>query len=180
MKKMVKAVFLDRDGVINVDKGYVYKLNELEFIPGSIYALKKLKNLGYLLIIITNQSGIGRGYYSEEDYLKFKEEFHEKINKEGVKIDAEYYCPHAPEENCGCRKPNIKLIKKAIEEHNVDVNDSFFIGDKTADIQAGKNSDLKTMLVKTGKAGKDCKYNLNPDFVCIDLLDCAKRIADFK
>lgn len=161
---MFKAVFLDRDGVINVDKGYVYKLSNLEFIPGSVNALKKLKKLGYLLIIITNQSGIGRGYYNKRDYLKFKNEFHKILNEKGVKIDAEYYCPHAPEDNCECRKPNTKLIKNAIKEHKVYVSKSFFIGDKTSDILAGKNAGLKTILVKTGKAGKDNKYGVKADY----------------
>ncbi len=95
---MFKAVFLDRDGVINIDKNYVYKREDLEFIPGSIDALKKLQGIGFKLIIITNQSGIGREYYTEKQYEKFRKEFHKQLKKEGVKIDAEYYCKHAPED----------------------------------------------------------------------------------
>jgi len=173
---MNKAVFLDRDGVINVDKNYVYKIEDLEFIPGSVVALKKLKQKGYLLIIITSQSGIGRGYYTEKDYLKFRKEFHERLTKLGVKIEEEYYCPHSPKDECKCRKPNTELIEKAIKKYDVDISKSYFVGDKTSDVLAGKNAGLKTILVKTGKGGKDLKFNVKEDILCTDLNETETKI----
>ncbi len=163
-----KAVFLDRDGVINIDKNYVYKIEDFEFISGSVKALKKIKDKGYLIIIITNQSGIGRGYYSKEDYLKLKKHMNNELNKFGIIIDDEYYCKHSPDDKCDCRKPKPKMINDPVKKHNIDVEKSYFIGDKTSDIQAGKNAGLKTILVQTGKGGKDNLYDVEPDFVCQD------------
>ncbi|MFH2020853.1 MAG: D-glycero-beta-D-manno-heptose 1,7-bisphosphate 7-phosphatase [archaeon] len=168
---MNKAVFLDRDGVINIDKDYVYKIKDLRLIPGAGNAIKKLQDRGYILIIITNQSGIGRGYYSESQYLFLKDSLHKRLARYGVKISAEYYCPHLPEKNCRCRKPGTLNIEKAIEKFDIDVKKSYFIGDKTSDILAGKNSGLKTILVKTGKAGKDSLHEVQPDFTCDSIKD---------
>ena len=92
-----------------------------------------------------------------------------ELNKQGITIDDEYFCPHAPSDNCDCRKPNPKMINDAVKKHNIGVGKSFFIGDKTSDIQAGKNAWLKTILVKTGKAGKDNLYKVTPDFVVKDV-----------
>ena len=171
-----KAVFLDRDGVINIDKDYVYKIKDLEFIHKAVEGLKILQTKSYKLIIITNQSGIGRNYYSEKEYLNFRRKFNYRLNENGVKIDSEYYCKHAPVENCMCRKPGTLLIEKAIKEHNIDRKNSFFIGDKTSDIFAGEHAGLKTILVLSGKAGKDKKYKVNPDFIVKDLFDASKII----
>ena len=171
-----KAVFLDRDGTINVDKDYVYRLEDLEFLPNTIKGLKTIQEKGYMLIIITNQSGIGRGYYSEEDYHLFMKGFYKLLQKEGVKIEADYYCKHAPEDKCDCRKPETKLIEKAIKEHDIDVENSYIIGDKTADILTGKKAGLKTILVKTGKAGLDKEYDVKADFVCDNLLEASDAL----
>jgi D,D-heptose 1,7-bisphosphate phosphatase len=175
-----KAVFLDRDGTINVDKNYVYKIEDLEFLPGVIEGLKRIQKTGFLLVIITNQSGIGRGYYTEAQYKKLMEELHKRLKKQGINITADYYCKHAPEENCECRKPNIKLIETAAREYDIDISKSFFIGDKTADILAGKNAGMKTILVKTGKAGKDGYYNVEPDYVAEDLSEAALMMQEIK
>ena len=175
-----KAVFLDRDGTINVDKDYVFLKQDLDFIPNAISALKELSEAGFKLIIITNQSGIGRGYYSEEEYENFMKHFYDLLKNQGVKIKADYYCKHSPEENCECRKPKTSLIEKAVKEHNIDKEQSFFVGDKTSDILGGKNSGLKTILVLTGKAGKDKKYDVAPDYICNNLLEASKIIIKKK
>lgn len=172
----MKAVFLDRDGTINIDKDFVYKKEDLEFIPNALKGLKKIQEKGYKLIIITNQSGIGRGYYKIEDYKNLMKIFYKELEKKNVKIEKDYFCPHKPEEKCKCRKPNIELIERAIKEYKIHREKSFFIGDKTADVLAGKNAGLKTILVLTGKAGKDKKYNIKPDYICKDLLDASKII----
>jgi UDP-N-acetylmuramoyl-tripeptide--D-alanyl-D-alanine ligase len=174
---MHKAVFLDRDGTINVDRDYVYDIKDLEFLPNAVRGLKRLQELGYILIIITNQSGIGRGYYSEENYKILMKEFYRRMREEGIEFAADYYCMHAPEEKCDCRKPNTLLIETAIKEHNIDIKKSYFIGDKTADILAGKRSGVKTILVLTGKAGKDGEYKASPDIVCPDLYAASQRVT---
>ena len=108
------------------------------------------------------------------------DKFYKELNKEGIRIKADYYCKHAPEEKCGCRKPETGLIEKAIDDLDIDVTSSFFIGDKTADILAGKRSGLKTVLVKTGKGGKDKKFEVIPDYYLTDLLDFAKTLECVK
>ena len=170
LKKMKNsAIFLDRDGVINVDKDYVYRIEDLEFYKGSIETLKKLQEKGFLLFIVTNQSGIGRGYYKEEDYLNLKKEIHKRLEKNGIKIQEEVYCPHHPEINCDCRKPSSKMINDLIKKYDIDKESSYMIGDKTSDIKAGQGAGIKTILVKTGKAGKDRKYDVKADYECEDL-----------
>lgn len=170
---MIKAVFLDRDGVINIDKNYVSRIEDFEFIPGSLDALKKIEKKGYLLFIITNQSGIGRNYYSEKNYLELRNKVDDLLKKEGIKITEEMYCPHHPKENCKCRKPSPHLIMELIGKYNIDKSKSYMIGDKTSDIKSGLNAKIKTILVKTGKAGNDGLYDVKPDFICEDLLDAS-------
>lgn len=144
---MKKAVFLDRDGTINVDHGYVSKVEKFEILPGAIEGLKKMRSMNYLLIIISNQSGIGRGYYSIPDYEKVMETMHKQLSLQGIIIDDCFYCPHSPESNCSCRKPGTKMIDEAVRKWDVNVKESFFIGDKDSDMKAGKKSGLKTILI---------------------------------
>ena len=145
---MTKAVFLDRDGVINLDKAYVSKIEDFEFCKGIFEALKHFQNLGYLLIIVTNQSGIGRGYYSEEDFQKLTAWMQKEFLHVKIKIDAIYHCPHAPEANCGCRKPKSGMFLKAIEDFDIDVCSSWMIGDKPSDIEAANGAGItKTILL---------------------------------
>lgn len=133
---MTKAVFLDRDGVINIDKAYVSKIEDFEFCEGVFEALKHFQNLGYLLIVVTNQSGIGRGYYSEEDFQILSDWMQKELLHVKIKIDAIYHCPHAPEVNCACRKPKSGMFLKAIEDFDIDVANSWMIGDKETDMEA--------------------------------------------
>lgn len=173
----MKAVFLDRDGVINIDYGYVYEIDKLEFIPRAVEGLKLLQEAGFKLIIITSQSGIGRGYYKEEDYHHFMKHMYKKLEEQDVKIDADYFCPHAPEANCNCRKPKKALFEKAVKEHDIALKESYLIGDKTSDIKAGENIGCKTILVKTGKGGNDKRFEVKPDFIAKDLYEAAEWIV---
>lgn len=166
----MKYIFLDRDGTITVDHGYVFKLDDLEFIPGVIEALRRLNKLGYKLIIVTNQSGIGRGYFSEKDFLKFNDFFIKKLKEVGVVIEFIFYCPHNIDEGCVCRKPQLGMLKSFIKNNRFHREKSFVVGDKTSDIRFGNNLGVKTCLVKTGERGSDRLYDVSPDYVCKDLL----------
>ena len=175
---MKKAIFLDRDGTINVEKDYIYKSEDLVFEEGSIEALKTFKNLGYILIVVSNQSGIARGYFTEEDLNIFNNNMNEILKKNGVEITEFYCCPHHPDgigeykKVCECRKPNNKMIEDAIKKYNINREKSYMIGDKTSDIGAGLKSNLKTVLVKTGYGLKDMeKIDKNETLVCENLKD---------
>ena len=175
---MNKAIFLDRDGTINVEKDYIYKCEDLVFEEGSVEALKTFKNLGYILIVVSNQSGIARGYFTEEDLNIFNNNMNEILKKNGVEITEFYCCPHHPDgigeykKVCECRKPNNKMIEDAIKKYNIAREKSYMIGDKTSDIGAGLKSNLKTVLVKTGYGLKDMeKIDKNETLVCENLKD---------
>ena len=175
---MKKVIFLDRDGTINVEKDYIYKSEDLIFEEGTIEALKTFKNLGYILIVVSNQSGIARGYFTEEDLNIFNNNMNEILKKNGVEITEFYCCPHHPDgigeykKVCECRKPNNKMIEDAIKKYNIDREKSYMIGDKTSDIGAGLKSNLKTVLVKTGYGLKDMeKVDKNETLICENLKD---------
>ena len=175
---MEKAIFLDRDGTINVEKDYIYKSEDLVFEEGTIEALKTFKNLGYILIVVSNQSGIARGYFTEKDLNIFNNNMNEILKKNGVEITEFYCCPHHPDgigeykKVCECRKPNNKMIEDAIKKYNIDREKSYMIGDKTSDIGAGLKSNLKTVLVKTGYGLKDMeKVDKNETLICENLKD---------
>ncbi len=149
-----KAIFLDRDGTINVEKDYLYKISDFEFLPGVIEALRMLQDTGYLLIIITNQSGIARGYYTENDYKKLNNWMLKELKKQGINITAAYYCPHHPEAkvdkyriDCNCRKPKLGLYEKAIKDFNIDLSQSFAIGDKIRDCAICETTDCHGFLI---------------------------------
>lgn len=151
---MNKAIFLDRDGTINVEKHYLYRIEDFEFMPGSIDALKKLQEAGFMLIIITNQSGIARGYYSEEDFNKLNSWMLNYLESKGVKITAVYYCPHLPEakimryrKSCQCRKPLLGMFEKAVSDYNIDLSQSFAIGDKMRDCAICEETTCRGFLI---------------------------------
>lgn len=144
---MNKAVFLDRDGTINIDKGYVYKLEDLEFLPGACNALKAFQDAGFTLIVITNQSGVGRGYYTMKDVEKFNNYLNKKLNSLGINITDFFICPHKPEDSCNCRKPSPYLINEAIRKYNIDPQKSFMFGDKSSDVQLGENANIQSYLI---------------------------------
>ena len=140
-----KAIFLDRDGTINVEKNYISQIEDFEFIPGIFELLKNYQQSGFMIFIITNQSGIARGFYSENDFKNLTNWMLEQFNKKGIKITKVYHCPHHPEitGKCNCRKPNPGMILQAIQEFNIDPVNSVLIGDKKNDILAGKNAGIK-------------------------------------
>ena len=146
VRNMISAVFLDRDGVINVDHGYVSTWEQFEFLPGASEALRELQDAGYLLIIVSNQSGIGRGYYSERDLHTLNQAIAEHLDSTlGVTLSGFYHCPHHPTEaegefrqQCECRKPAPGMIQQAVSDHGIDLNTSLLVGDKDSDIEAGR------------------------------------------
>ena len=156
---MKKAVFLDRDGTLNIDYGYVHDIDQFHFIEGSIEALNKIKEMGYLLVLVTNQSGIARGLFTEEQFLQLTEWMDWSLADRGVDLDGIYYCPHHPEakleefkQDCDCRKPKSGMLLQAIEELKIDPSRSIMIGDKVDDLLAGKGAKINTnILVRTGK-----------------------------
>lgn len=151
---MIKAVFLDRDGVINEDVGYPHKLEELTILPGVYEALQKLQKLGFLLFIISNQSGIGRGYFRIEDFERFNNEIIRRLQENGVMIEKTYICPHHPDDNCECRKPAIGNIKKAEAEYSISLPDSYVIGDRQSDIDLGKKAGCHAVFIVNEKHGE--------------------------
>jgi D-glycero-D-manno-heptose 1,7-bisphosphate phosphatase len=168
------AVFLDRDGTLMRDVDYCGEPKDVEVFEGVSKALQRLKARGYKLIVITNQSGIARGYFNEEQYRAVETEVDHRIGK-GV-IDATYYCPHLPDNGCKCRKPSPEMVFQAARDHGIDLAESFFIGDKASDIECGRNAGVKTILVRTGY-GKETEPRL-ADFVGEDLKAAAKLIVD--
>jgi D-glycero-D-manno-heptose 1,7-bisphosphate phosphatase len=141
-----KAIFLDRDGVINIDHGYVHKIEEFEFCDGIFETLLRLQNRGYLLIVVTNQSGIARGYYSEEAYRTITTYMVEKFLEKGIKISAVFHCPHSPDEGCKCRKPQAGMFKAAQKQFKLDMKHSWMIGDKESDMLAAKKAGIKQRI----------------------------------
>ena len=174
----MKCVFLDRDGTINIDYGYVGQVERFELIPRADEALKLLQDNGFMLIVVTNQSGIGVGKYTENDFVKVTKHLNELLAEKDIKITETYHCPHHPETGCHCRKPNPHQIKLAVDKYNINISESYLVGDKTQDIQFGKNSNLTTILVQTGKAGKDGVFDVKPDFVAKDLYEAALWIVN--
>ena len=185
--KMNKAVFLDRDGTLNIDYGYVHKIDDFHFIEGSIEALKKLKEMGYLLVLVTNQSGIARGYFTEQEFLQLTEWMDWSLADRGVDLDGIYYCPHHPEaklaefkQDCDCRKPKSGMLLQAIEELNIDPARSIMIGDKIEDLFAGQGAKIRTnILVRTGKE-VTAKEEDEADFVLDSIADLPSLIFSQK
>lgn len=161
-----RAIFLDRDGTINEDKGYTYKIEDLVILPKVVEGLKLLQKK-FLLIVVTNQSGVERGYYSEKDMGNFNNYLYLILAKEGVYIDDFYYCPYLEGE---CRKPNIGMLIRAQRDWNIDISRSYVIGDKESDILTGKRVVCKTILIGEKTSG------IQPDFYAKDLLESAEWI----
>ena len=183
MKKI--AVFLDRDGTINEDVGYPSSFDQIRIYPFSYEAIRKINQAGLIAIIVTNQSGVSRGFFTEEDLLKIHEKLQEVFNHHGAYFDAIYYCPHYsnnPSKTCKCRKPLPGMAEKASKEFNIDLKKSYMIGDKKEDILFGLNIGAKSILVLTG-FGKSASFQLkesgiSPSYIAENLLDAVNWILN--
>jgi len=172
-----RFVLLDRDGTVIVDKHYLHDPDGVELLPGALAGLKKMQEMGFGLAILTNQSGIGRGMYTDADVHACNRRLMEMLAAEGVEIAAIYYCPHAPEEECNCRKPATGLMDQAAEDLGFDPAQAFMVGDKKADMGVGRATGAATILVRTGKgAEQEAKCAGLADFVADDLDGAAEII----
>ncbi len=184
----MKVIFLDRDGVINKDPGgwtehsYVTRWSDFHFLPGAKDAVRKLTEAGYEIIIVSNQAGIDRGYFSMDTLKEITDNMLREIFSHGGKINSVHYCPHKPEEECGCRKPATGLFKKAAEKIGINFKECFFIGDGSTDIAAGKKIGCRTILLLSGKSNlEDVKdWEHKPDFIKKDLLEAVNWILNDK
>ena len=184
-----KFVLLDRDGVINIEKSYLHKIEDFEYEKNVVEGLLKLRDLGYRFAIITNQAGIARGYYTEEDYLKLQSSIEDDLFKKGIKIEKSYFCPHHPNVTgkygieCDCRKPNTGNFELAIKEFDIDVKNSFMIGDKITDLIPAEKLGITPVLVKTGYGLESLKKlegtKLN-SIVVNDILDFSEVLKNMR
>jgi D-glycero-D-manno-heptose 1,7-bisphosphate phosphatase len=172
LQKKRPAVFFDRDGTLMRDVDYCDDPSKVEVLPGVIEALRQLKAAGFRIIVITNQSGIGRGYLTEEDYRAVEREFESRLG-EGL-VDATYFCPHAPGDGCICRKPQPGMLQQAAREHEIDLAKSYFVGDKDSDIECGERAGTRTVLVQTGYG--DSADHDRPDAVVRDVTNATEFI----
>ena len=166
---MNNAVFIDRDGTINVNVGYLDNPERFKMYPGVTEGIKLLKKNGFKIIVVTNQSGIGRGYFSIKTLEKINQKMKNELSGKGANVDAIYYCPHHPEDNCNCRKPRTGLLEAAIKEFNLDISLSYIIGDRMLDMEAGHKIGCKTVLVPEDrdKIEKEMEEsNIQPDHIC--------------
>lgn len=176
MKKKRPAIFLDRDGVIIKEKNFLIDPDDIEFIPETIEAFDRI-NDKFAKVIVSNQSGISRGLFSAEDVEKFNEALSNKLSEKGIFIDGWYFCPHGPDDDCKCRKPQPGMIFTAAVELNIDLENSWIIGDKSSDIAAGKSAGVRAILVKTGYGGnEDNASEAAPIYIANNILDAINYI----
>ena len=171
-----KAVFVDRDGTINVDGPYLSDPDKFEMYPGVGNGMKKLKDNGFKIIVITNQSGIARGYFTKKQLSEIHERMKKEFHQFNVELDGIYYCPHHPDDGCNCRKPKTGLFDKAIKDHDIIVEKSYMIGDKIQDIEAGIKIGTKSILIpvldgKDGTIYEEHQLDYHPDYVACDFED---------
>lgn len=180
LNQLHQTVFLDRDGTLNVDDIITYREKQFQLIEGVREGLLQLKIWGFDLIVVSNQAGINRGKYSEQQMRQFNELIIKALDPLDVKQEDFYFCPHDPEkEECECRKPNPGMLSRAAEDRSINLSQSYIIGDKMSDILAGKRAGCKkTILVKTGITDDVDKYDVAPDYVVENLVEAARVIAE--
>ena len=182
-----RTVFLDRDGTIIPDKDCLRTAEELELLPGVAEAIHQLNLAGWRTVVVTNQPVIAKGWCSESELQKIHNKLESLLGQAHAFLDRIYFCPHHPEKgflgertelkiDCNCRKPKTGMIERAVAELNIDLAQSWFIGDTTTDIQTAKNAGIKSILLRTGYGGTDAKHASQPDFVRDNLLDAVKFI----
>jgi D-glycero-D-manno-heptose 1,7-bisphosphate phosphatase len=182
-----KAVFLDRDGTINVEVGYLSKPDDLRLIPGAARAVARLNDTGYIVVVVTNQSGVARGYFTEEDVHRVNQRMIEMLGPLGARIDGIYYCPHHPEsgdetyrKECVCRKPNTGMVTRAVEELDIDVSRSFVVGDHVGDVLLGINAGARSIHVLTGHGDHEreklIENGIRPVIFASDLTEAVEYI----
>ncbi len=179
---MKRAVFLDRDGTINIEKEYLYRAEDFEFIPGAAEAIRLLNQAGLLVVVVTNQSGVARGYYTEDDVELLHRHIDRELARSDAHVDAWLFCPHHPDGNgsyalpCNCRKPLPGMLQEAARRYDIDLGNSVMIGDKRADIEAGEAAGGRTILVRTGYGADEEPYVGPHTVVCDDLLAAVKSL----
>jgi histidinol-phosphate phosphatase family domain/HAD-superfamily hydrolase, subfamily IIIA len=187
LKNRQRAIFLDRDGTMNVSKGFISNADELELIPGTIEAIKAINKSGALAIVITNQPVIARGECSFEELHNIHNKLKTLLGEKGAFVDDIFYCPHHPDKgfegevpelkfDCECRKPKTGMIDEAVDKYNIDLSKSYMVGDSTMDLELARNAGVKSVLVDTGFAGNDGKYDRSCDIEAKDLLDAVEKI----
>lgn len=169
-----KAVFVDRDGTLVEEVNYLHRVEDLRFFPFTDECVRTLKGLGFLVIMVTNQSGIGRGVYTEDDMHSVNSRIQADLS---IELDAIFYCPHLPDAGCRCRKPSTGMLEAAMERFQIDIGSSWMIGDKLLDIEFGHRGGLRSILVRTGYGRKVESGAAKADFVAENLLDAVRHIA---
>lgn len=171
-----RAVFLDRDGTINEECDYLFRAEDCRFIPGVVNAVKRLNDAGFLVVVVTNQSGVARGYYGADDIVALHGWMAGQLAASGAHVDAWYFCPHHPEygdiKDCDCRKPFPGMLLQAAAEHGIDLTSSWMVGDKIADIEAGNAAGCHPLLVRTGY-GAEHETKIPSEVVVVDSLQDA-------
>jgi len=179
----IKAIILDRDGTLIEDKDYAYKIEDFELLPGVIEGLKILQK-NFLLFIVTNQSGIGRGYYTDREFHKFNDHLIGILKENQIRIERTFYCPHVKEDKCECKKPKIKYIREIVDGWNVDIINSWVIGDHPSDILFGINAGSKTAYLISGHGKKHLHEleveGIKPTMISSNFLNTAKKIIGMK
>jgi len=177
-----RAVFLDRDGTINIEKEYLYKKEDFEFITGAPEAIRLLNQAGFMVVVVTNQSGVARGYYTEDDVENLHRHIARELKEAGAHVDAWLYCPHHPSGRgsyalpCDCRKPLPGMLQEAARRYDIDLENSIMIGDKLADVEAGQAAGCRTILVRTGYGAGEEQHTGPQTTVCDDLLSAVKSL----
>lgn len=169
-----RAVFIDRDGTMARDVSYCCRPEDFDLFPATAKAIKLLSEHGFKVIVITNQSGVARGYFSEETLAEIHRKMETELAKEGIRVDGIYYCPHHPDDNCQCRKPKPGLVLQAAEDHDIDLERSFVIGDMPLDVAMGKAVHCRTVLIAITE---DQCSGPSPDHVASDLYEAARWVV---
>lgn len=174
---MARLVLIDRDGTLNVNKHYLSDPAELELIPRAAEAVKLLRKLDLAVVVVTNQSAVGRGFFDEARLGEIHAQLDELLAAEKTKVDAVYFCPHTPDDKCNCRKPLPQMAQQAALDFKTDLKKSFVVGDNECDIDLGKNIGATTILVRTGHGTRTAQNgNVHPDYAVEDIYEAAKLI----